>query len=82
MCESHCSGLVFKFMKARCPFSWSVFEQDCAVSIVEVREICIFDVYSKIANAAVEDPVDGATEESMGQYALLTDTGCCEKTVT
>ena len=53
--ESHCPGLVFKFMKAGCSASCTLFEQDGVVSVLEVREIFISDVYySQITSAVAE----------------------------
>ena len=79
--QAHCSGLVFKFLKADCSASRTLSEQDCIVSVVEVRKIFISDINSQITSAVAEDPVDDKTEESRGQHTPLTDTECCKETV-
>ena len=62
--QPHCSGLVFKFLKAVSSAFWALFEQDGVVSVVEVHTILISDVYFHITSAVADDPVDGAAEES------------------
>ena len=73
--QLQCSCHIFKFLKAGCPDSWALFEQD------DVRENLISDVYSQITSAAVVDPVDDTAEENKSQYAPLTNAGCYEETV-
>ena len=48
--QSRCYDLVFKLPKAGFPASRDIFEKDGVVSVVEVREIFICDVYSQITD--------------------------------
>ena len=71
------SGLAFKFLKTSCPTACALIEQVGVVGAVDVGDILMSDVCSWITSTTAEDPVDGMGEESKGQYAPLTDTGCC-----
>ena len=53
--QPHSSSLVVKFRKVGYPASRAFFEQDGIISVVEVREIFISDVYSQITSAAADD---------------------------
>ena len=75
--QPHSSGLVFELLKAGCSVSWTLFKHGGIVSVIEVCEMLISDMYSTITIAAAEDPVNGMAEESRDQYEKYH--GLCHK---